>query len=618
MMPEPVRPDLDFVDRKVVHDIVWSSKQNVETDAVGRVVVPEGLVSFSAVETLLTTLCAHLDGLPDDLRTQYGEHLAQTVPSLVGHLPRQSGHFYNADTLGSAVVRRISRESVHLSDAIDGLARLVPELLNRVARDHGAFVLTLSRAERIDRPSARVFYRVTQLARKPLRWTWEFHEPVFLDSSAESGDPISWRFLRARHRLFTFLAEELGPNFRSMPSGPAYLPSLPSTAIEVDRAVAVELVGQNYDLAYLRAGGLSPGTTSETTANVYRMLCIVDANLGEIDSASESIGKALEKATTPQLRAHCRYMSGLLFTKRQYDLDTADEHYRLGLASLGNADDDESVLERAWLTNGRSLVRALRSKALPVRERDDLVKQVFVEEVNAFKSVALQDSSQALYLQLNLLANLTLLLEINRDYSRAAHFWSQVFDRFRGNSTEEQRSFEVAFRYRLGMLLSKADQHEEAWTHLAEAVALASSRQQRFTYQRTLYALGYIEYQAGRPLKALATFTAAATLAAELRDIEALLNAGLGARAAAGELGLTVDELYWSGAINRVSSAHPELAETASSDKPPMPPPKFPSYIPLIDLEATPIVDLNRFLANDHSEVGLDRLVQEQRTVGRP
>lgn len=584
-------------------------RADVPAGGIGEFTAPEGFASFSTVETLLRGLTGRLGGLPDDLRAEHEQSLAQTVPAMIGAEASANGHFYNADRVGSAVVRRISRESIHLSDAIDGVARLVPELVDRLERTHGPVTLKVSHAERMDRPSVRVLYRMMQLAARPLRWEWRFAAPVFLGDLPEPGDFFARRFVRSRQRLFTFLADKLDPVIDGLPTGEPYLPGTLPAGSAVDRAVADELVGQNYDRAYLRAREITRENDPETIANVYRMLCIVDANVGEIDSAAECLERALHTATSTWLRAHCHYMTGLLLTKRRYDLDAADEQYRLGLELLGDATDDESKLERAWLVNGRSLVRALRSKALPDDERDQTVKRIFTEEAEAYRAVLDQDSAQALYLQLNLLANMTLLLEINQDHERAAFFWSQVFNRFRGLGSEEQRTFEVAFRYRLGMLLAKAGRHEEARTHLAEAVAVSDPDQRRFTYQRTLYALGYVQYRGGQHADALATFARSAVLAAELRDTSALLSSCLGARTAAHD---PAEVSYWDSAVDRVAAGRKELAETAAKGVMPTPPPKFPSYIPLIDLEATPIIDLNSYLANDRSRRGLAEVVQER------
>lgn len=615
-MPESARPDLAFVGRTARHRILWRGP-GAPLAAPGAVTLtadaPEGLASFASIETLLRSLTVELGGLPEDLRRIHLESLRETVPSLVGEAPRTTGHFFNAESVGSAIVRRISRESIHLSDAIDSVARLLLTLVHHIEEARGeSLVLVLDHAERLDRPSARVLHRAHQLADRPLHWVWRFDAPV-VDSGPEPKDPLLQRFVRARRRLFSTLAEALLPELRDLPRGAAYVPEAPAPDSSVEAAVATELVGQNYDLAYLRATHMTPGRVDDSTANVYRMLCIVDANVGEIERATESIALARDTAATTWLRAHCHYMTGLLLTKRHYDLDGADGHYAQGLELLGDATDSLSRLERSWLVNGRSLVSALKCKSLPPADRDEEAKRIFVQEVEAFKAVADQDSAQALYLQLNLLANMTLLLEMNQDCARAAFFWSQVFDKFRGDRTEVQRTFEVAFRYRLGMLLFKAGRAEEAAEHLAEAVSFSDAERRRFTHQRTLYALGFVQHGAGQHEEALNTFSTAAALAADLRDPEALRRACVGALTVARAARIPDEAAYWGHALDQVDQVTAAVPEgtVPPDDGLATPPPKFPSYVPLIDLEATPIVDLNQFLANDRSTRAIADVVRE-------
>lgn len=617
-MTSTIRPDLSFIDRPALRDVRWTTL----TGAADGIVVPSGLSSFSTVRVVLEVLSARLGGLPPDLRAEHERALRQTVPEVIGMPGAETGSFYNAENVSSSVVRRISRESIHLSDAVDGLARLLLELSSRLeALEAGTFagpVLRLVHAERIDRPSIRVLYRMTQLTSESLRWVWEFGSPVL---QSDDGPPIDdffvRRFLRSRHRLFTFLIDRLDPRIERSPVGEPYLPRLDSPPTGVDRAVAAQLVGQNYDLAYLCAmtAELPAG---DTLGHVYRMLCIIDANVGEIDSAAESIGLALASAASPLLRAHCHYMTGLLLTKRRYDLDAADEQYRLGLELLpepGKAD-EAALVERAWLINGRSFVRALRSKSLPAAERDLVIKQTFVDEAGAYRMVAHQGSLPALYLQLNLLANLTLLLEINGDHARAAHFWAQVFDKFRGTGSEDQIAFEIAFHYRLGMLLFKAGDVADARKHLAAATDLSNPEQQRFTIERVTYACAYVELKAGDSAAALAIFAGGAALAAELRDPEQLVQQARGAAAAADAGGDREEAAYWNGVVERALTVYNEPKQHAGESTLRVPAPKFPSYVPLIDLEATPIIDLNRYLANDISEQSLSDVVQKRQNAG--
>ena len=149
--------------------------------------------------------------------------------------------------------------------------------------------------------------------------------------------------------------------------------------------------------------------------------------------------------------------------------------------------------------------------------------RIFLDEAEVFQDVHDQFSAPALYLQLNLLANMALLLEVKGDFQLAASFWGRVFDKFRGARSAERRSFEVAFLYRLALLELKAgagDRARQAMDRALEVPDMASA----FTMERLLYGKGHVELEAGDAAAAGDTFAAGCALALRLCHDEGLAD----------------------------------------------------------------------------------------------
>lgn len=567
------------------------------TDLQITVNIPTALESFSSLHAVLEALLQACPEARDELLAPHHPYIRKTTPLLINEQHESASRFFNAGTVGSAIVRRISRESIYLSDAIDRMAQLLLELHMRVGASSRNVHLVIQHAEHMDRPSLRTLYRAFQLSEMPLHWTWRFTATPL---ASPSGSAMLRRFEVARRKIFTYLAERMQPTIR-LDSLPSLLEHRPVWVQGDVHSVAQELVHQNYDLAYLRAhAALEILSDPDERAHVHRMIAIVDANVGEIDAALESIHVAYQQAHSAFLLAHIKYMTGLIITKRKYNMDEAERAYRDGLSHLDQADalQAETQLERAWLMNGLALVSALRAKSGPEHERERILEAIFVQEAEAYKSVLYNTDAASLYLQLNLLANMTLLLEIKENYAQAARFWSRVFDRFRGLESQEARAFEISFQYRLGMLYHKAGQHQDALACLASAVELSNEHEERFTFERLLYALGYVALRSGQQQQAQEAFERGVLLAWGLRDLQAVRLHATGLAESQRAAGDARGAAAWQDLVEELDDG---TGTAVRADSLPTPSPKFPSYVPLIDLEATPLVDLNRYLVSAES-----------------
>lgn len=584
-----------------LHQIRWRTVKDA-SNCTGKktlmVSLSPSFESFSALRALLQALVDSNDKAVA-LLAAHEEALMLTVPKIFGKPPKSNGHFYNAKNVGSSVIRRISRESIHLSDAIDDIARLVIELL-----DINGSSRTLLGAEYLDRPSARVLYRTYQLSHpEKIDWVWGFGHSVFEPDCNLQLGKIARRFYASRNRLFKVLAERMevsiDPEILNLDIVPFDAP--PSMELATV-AVSQALVDQNYDRLYLNAAHRGKLDKSDE-CNVWRMICIADSNLGLIDHALESIRTSLERSDgDPWLSAQSLYMQALLETKRQYNLDAAESLYRQALSLLSECDPEDvrTRIEQAWATNGLALVRTIRSKYLPPEDREKAQLEIFLDEASAFKNVAELDTAHALYLQLNLLANMTLLLEVMGRFEHAVSFWSRVFNKFRGQSSVERRNFEVAFLYRLGLLQYKAGRAADARQSLSRAVQINDSTMSSFAMEHVLFAKGYVELQTGEEVEAAATFVEGCKLSAWLKDNKALSEHLWGLSQAISSESSEVLE-YWR--------SYAEAHGIQTPEGPVLPAPKLPSYVPLIDLEVAPKIDLNRYLTDDRSVRPLDAVV---------
>jgi hypothetical protein len=251
------------------------------------------LVSFRPVVRLMHEVIAELGPHAAELMARHREGLRFLDPALVGEeQPRVSP--LDSHAVAYAIVRRISRESLHAAVRIDQAARFLlaalrvladraaqqagpaPDGAHRTAGvpDDGRLTLWIPDADLLDRPSMRLINRLQWLREPqdridivvlyrgdPLAAPASEPEP---EPAAEDRGPrqpagLRERLRRARVRLFERLHQEWNPaEIRVRQAGPL-LPEplsadrLPPAGSDPVAAVAENLVDHNYDRAYLLA-----------------------------------------------------------------------------------------------------------------------------------------------------------------------------------------------------------------------------------------------------------------------------------------------------------------------------------------------------------------------------
>ncbi len=520
-----------------------------------------------------------------------------------------------ADAVTYAVVRRISRESMHGGALMDKAARFLVAAFHDVPALRSRRHLVIVSAELADRPSLRVVYRMQQLDDQDPRLS-----VVLLTGASPHRLPdegLHMRLSAARADFLDHLISLSGAV--TVRPETARDPGLVPTAVptgsaaggdEILRPLADALVNQNYEAVYHHAAVVLAGPAEpRLAANTLRLVALADANTGRTEQALEMLDRALERGHDPDFAAHLWYLKGLLHTKRRYQLDQADACFDRGTELLTpRLNEDSARFELAWLHNGKALVLALRARAAPAaRDRTRLLEDAMRLEFRAFDSVPAGRSAEHVYLRYNLLANLTFLLEIMERFPEALGFWNRAFGQFL--HAQGRDTFERSYRYREAMLRWRADQPAAAADELAGILRITGEREEWFVAERVYEAAARLAVREAGPRQAAGLYLRAAALAYHNRDwavfARHLRSMALCAkRAGADRMLAEATELLAAlpADIGVTDRNPPEDTGEDLAMLLPAPNPKLPAYLPLLDLEPTPKRNLNVYLAHGADE----------------
>ena len=590
---------------------------------------PDGFPNFGAVMGLVDALEPIVRAEAPDLLaamqsvladpavqvSQQAESISLTSPDVTAAAGRV------AESIVFAITRRLSRESHHAAMRIDGLAGAILEASRRCPTLRSGAAFIVADLDRWDRPSLRCVHRLVQLSRESDRvlvaaFTTFGGRP---DHASPEQTDVPARIAWARNRFLQRLEQRgscrgiaVGPD-EPMAHGWEGTP-LPRSERDVLIEVGLALSYQYYERVYLACGALLERSTDpDTLAQAHRLLGVASAQLQDFETATGDLGRALELSTRPAFRAHVRYLLGLLATKRINDLGLALERYANGLGELDAIDGDtaEKRVERAWLMNGQALVLTLQAKAEASPElRESMLRDSLRMELEGYELVRNQKDPAATYLRHNLLANITFLLEIKRDFAGAVEFWRRAYERYLAS---DHPPFLVAFHARLGLLQLKAGRPGEAVEALETARELCRRLEDPFYEERLCVAQGFAAFHIGEPDRAEAAFRDGADLAAGLRQAPNYAEhvAGVlvclarrgdrdGFRQVVEHAREAPPDAQWAGPAAALDPDAPDLeaALTVAGIKLPFPSPKLPAYIPDVDLEGTPGRDLNKYLVS--------------------
>lgn len=522
------------------------------------------VASLSAIKPVLSELAAHHDA-------PMREALKTLLNSLNNSLPAPTSG------VAFALERRISRENISLAIESEKLACWMRDALLRLPHVEE---IVIPHLERFDDLSIKLLARVVPFVPK----TWK----LFCDrqTNADKMTLLS-RFSDAVD--VPLITDKITDLYSSRP---AY-DSCPSMA-----HLAQELVLTNYS-ACLRWGSEllnSPSLAPETSAEVQKILALATLNRGMKDEALSRLSSAEHEAPSLTRKAHMACLQSLVVQKRLYDSQLAMKHVKngfnhLALAVSEGVSADEIGLERAWLLNSAALNDAVDFRR--AKNPDSLVRAMsYLKE--AFTLAKSLKSAPANYLRFNLAANTVFLLEMLGQPGRALEalegsFSSTIID----DENEDGRGAE-AFMYRRAVLLAKTGETKKAISILNNLVPLYEAKKAWFLSEQVCRAVTAIAAQSGD----LEVASTSATTGLEICTRE---RSKCGQEIHYKNL-LKLYQLQGRSADKRLlRDAYPYYQEREAilQWNIPKATPKLPAYIPELDLEEIPKIDLNNYLVGN-------------------
>lgn len=567
-------------------------------------VIPEySLTSFSVfvsvIEALRSTgipviLSEKIDALLPDIR----KNIEITEKS---HGEGQTNFLASAVTY--AIMRRISRESAYTSSIIDRGAKLLNELLHRKGFDR----VVLKNVDFSDVLSLKIFGRAILINSRSNDWQWFFSSNVSASQMIDGA-----LFGKIRHMFFSKLQSILEPQIESVQQSghsnirarvaPVQKEVVNSTLFSISK----ELVLQNYDFCILACTHLiNHNKDNEVVAEAHRIAGLALTNFGLIDAACKQFELAEKLTGNTYKKAHISYLQGLSAAKRHYSLELSEKHYQRGLNYLDSVADEDIILEqleRAWIFNGIAMNQVLRNKKnghlSNYRETFDLL-------ISAFTLVRDGGDPAREYLRFNLIANMGFLMEIYKNYGYSIRLFEQTFDNNLYEASAEKFTWNFVMNYRIGLLKYKLGDFQAANHHFEEMLSdVGPENIGWYMRERMFRAAGYIKYAIGNGWEAVDIFKQGFTISLAERSYQGTDYHGRGLLSCYYSLGETEKclEVYYSLKKENIFIAMDASTLFTAIEQPgflPQPSPKLPAYIPELDFEDVPKIDINQYLVNN-------------------
>jgi tetratricopeptide (TPR) repeat protein len=229
---------------------------------------------------------------------------------------------------------------------------------------------------------------------------------------------------------------------------------------------------------------IRPADVRDVLAVAWRAAGFANSCLDDHETSLACYRQALGLADTQIQRARARMYLGLITGKRLRRIAEAEQHLDQGLAEIDGRDDEDARLERCWLLNVRALMafqqRDHRRAMLMVREAREVMRPLH--------------SSEATHLKINLISNISVLLEKTGKTDKAVALWQQ-FAAFLGPSNE---LFAKHYYFREGGLRLLAGRSEDALASYRNSYEQCVRVDDPFHAAVVARAAGYVAHQLGR------------------------------------------------------------------------------------------------------------------------
>lgn len=418
----------------------------------------------------------------------------------------------NGDAL--AALRRISRESAESSTLIDRAARSLTVALARLKITH----LVILNAERMDRPSLKMLARACLIAptNAQTRWIWtEARMPV-----THAGSTFAMRhnlMQHSRHGILSAIRTTLDPlQHKQATDLPILKTPKPRDVPDFGIGGAVgRLANLNYDGA---ADWIAQ--QSDPDIDTCRLAALLMVNIGLNDAAVDALTHAISLNAAPTLQCHMWYVSGLIWSKRMYNVAQSNRCFDLAEAALEKASENDAgdpAMERAWVHNGRAM-NALLTARFTGRPIKDAFPVAFDHLRRASELVREGSSRDRIYLRYNLLGNMSNLMEIGGNHALALELLNRTFEEDLAKGSANEREWLAQQRCMRAALMARSGDPAAAAPVFENARALMLETDRPIGAEALARSLATSLYQSGDFARACTFFTKGIEEATRLRS----------------------------------------------------------------------------------------------------
>lgn len=473
-----------------------------------------------------------------------------------------------------AIMLRLSRHHIKKAKIVDNVSRFIVDAMAYGVSNSLLDRIQFRSSELIDRPSLMIINRILELIKineLKIDITFLFNKKVLGLNNNES-------VIKARNQVFEKLNKYCKFIFGNSEE------HLEITIEDFtlkneqynEKILDAAVIEQNFELAQiilLHSLNNKSDNKIVTDQLAYRILGVIEANLGDFKKSIEFLDLAIENSQNIIEFSRNSYIKGLCLIKRLKRVEEGIEIIEKALEKLAKdyKDDVKYKHEKAWLINGLCLGRTIIGNKLNGKEKESFLQNIIKEEMNAYKLLKGNSNHHLIYLKFNLLANIAFLLEILEDYPNAIKFWEKAFAPILA-SDGQYKEGEKSITYRLGILYVKQNDLKQAELLLERSLLLVRHEKNRFHLNAILYAYAYVKLLNGDKSKDInQLLNEGKKLSKDLNDKEMLLKYESALK-------------YFYGEIEIHKLVMPNI--------------KLISYIPQLDLSFAPEIDMNRYLTN--------------------
>ena len=529
------------------------------------------LLSYSTIYELYTELKKEVDSsVFSEIEAKYAGDLSRILYYFKNEKENPDYQGMHATLELQAIVLRLSRHHIKRARIIENTAQFFVDLLTSLSNEK-SLNIEFTNAEFIDRPSMMVINRIDQLLRNHL----EISICLVMNKSIpllNTNCPL----LTARKQLLTKMNNKIFKTISQTNfSTDSFIIFESSYNIETLNAAIIE---QNFELAILIIQcALQEEEPFISRQLSYRYLGVIEANLGNYDTAIQYLNSAIQKSTHLLEKSSNTYIKALCLIKRKQNFNEAIVLIENAIEDLNNnwVEDYRYKHEKAWLINGLCLAKTIQVSKLSNQEKKQQLMSVVQAEMDAFRLINKETHFRISYLKFNLLANIAFLLEIMGEYTQAIDFWKRAFAPILREG--EYYEGEKGLSYRLGVLHIKLKEYEVSSEYLKRSYQLSLIENNPFDQLAILYSLVYLTFKEGNLNLSNEYLKNGSEIAEKLRD-----------------------PFY----IDRFNQAIKiiEHSQKPYNEELPFPSIKLPSYVPYLDLSFIPEIDLNKTLSFRRNE----------------